>query len=218
MQKNMKKIKYIIAAAALMALPFTFTSCDDDPHERYWYDEPIGGGWSGSWNNMLGNNTKTDDTKLRMAATLAQQWRGELYAFYNDESGVQQVDTFDIDLDYKQVASDAAAGTCTEYSWPVVNGEVAGDDQRNINTYIWYIDNNYDINITYSNGDKCKIDYDDLRLGNYDGEGTIFDGTMETSYDNEYYKFWTNLYQASATAKGTRAASAKPYRIVVVKK
>jgi len=214
----MKSIKEILVAAAMMVIPFSLTSCEEEIH-HYWYDDPIGHGYNGNWRQLMDGNTNSDDTKLNMAAMLSQKWRGELHAYYKD-NGVEYVDTFEIDLDYRQVSSEAAAGTCTEYSWPVINKVVMDDTQRSINTYVWYIDDNYDINITYSNGDRCKIDYDDLHLGDYkDGEGTVFDGIMEAiDYENEYYVFWTNLFENSVAAKTRAGNDVKPYRIEVIKK
>lgn len=220
----MKHLKKLTLMLAIMAIPFAFTSCDDDDfHDGYWWDSPIGNGYDGSWNDQPwwndGNENPGSD-KLQMADMLSHKWSGNLIAYYFDDYGVQQADSFEIDLDFNQINSNAAVGTCTEYSWPIINNVTSGDDQRNINTYVWYIDDNLDINITYSNGDKCKIDYDDLRLGDFnDGEGTVFDGTMQTEYDGEYYNFWTNLYSNVTSAKRTRASeSIHPYKIVFQKK
>nr|MBP7472706.1 hypothetical protein [Prevotella sp.] len=218
----MKHVKNIITMIALMALPLSFISCDDDDYydDDWWYND-IGNGFDGSWNNQdwwnEGDENPSSD-KLKMADMLAHKWTGTLIAYYYDSNNVQQRDSFEIDLDYNKVSSNAAVGTCTEYSWPIIDGVTSDDEDRKINTYIWYVDDNLDINITYSNGDKCKIDYDDLRLGDFnDGEGTVFDGTMQTEYDGEYYNFWTNLFKTSvAMSKGTRASDVNihPYKIV----
>src|SRR5574344_1682164 len=215
----MKRVWRIILLV-VMAVPFTFASCDDDNYyDDYWWDEPVGNGYSGSWDDQSwwnDNDRNASSAKLQMANLLSQKWTGTLIAYYYNSAKVLQQDSFEIDLDFRQISSSAAVGTCTEYSWPVINNQVLGDAYRNVNTYVWYIDDKMNINITYSNGDKCLIDYDDLRLGNYnDGNGTVFDGVMQTQ-SSEYYKFWTNLFQNAESAKGTRGASSlKPVKIVL---
>lgn len=209
----MRKIRNILLALAC-ALPLLFISCDDDDY--YWYDDSPGYGFPRSWRDY-GYNDDNSSNKLSMAKALANKWSGTLIA-YNTINGVEERDSFEIDLDFQQTNSDAAAGICTEYSWPVINGKTQGDTARQVNTYVWYINDGLDIQIVYSDGTKALIDYDEMFLGEDKVAGTVFDGTMRWTGSTDYVKFWTNLYSEIAGAKGTRASKGKLTKLVFVPK
>lgn len=217
----MKRFIYTFMAVALFAVPMLFTSCDscdDYYYDDYWYDRPVGHGYNGNWRDQGwfdNSDANPSDQRLEMARMLSNKWTGELYAWYIDDYNQEQCDSFSIDLDMKQVDSKAAAGICTQYSWPIINGRVSDDNSRQIKSYVWYIDNDMDVNITYSDNYKVNIPYDKLHLGDYnDGRGLVFDGTMVAS-NTEEWVFWTQVVNNANARAMTRAGNKKYTRIVV---
>lgn len=215
----MKRFKNIFLVL-LCTVPMLFASCDDDDdyYYHYWYDDSPGYGYPHSWRDYGYNDDDGNSSdRLNMAKALANKWSGILIA-YNTVNGVEERDSFEIDLDFQQTNSNAAAGICTENSWPVINGVTQGDTARHINTYVWYINDDMDIQIVYSDGMKALIDHDELFLGEDKVAGTVFDGTMRWTGSSDYVKFWTNLYKEVSNAKGTRAANSKLTKLVFVPK
>lgn len=194
-----KNAYYFVMAFVITTLSFTMTSCDDD--DDYWWNNYDHYSW---WDN---NYEDPSDDKLELASALSRQWTGDMIAKYT-ENGIQYVDSFSIDVEFKQANKRAAVGTATEYSWPYLNGQILDDNYRKVRNYVWYIDDQLNIHLTYGDGGSnydATIAYNDFKL---DTENGTFDGYMDIS-NGEVDQFWYDVF--------TRAGKAIPHDITSLK-
>lgn len=184
----MKKLAYnLLTALVLSAVTFTLASCDDDDdfHHHWWDDYNHESWWSDSYESPSSD-------KLELAAAMSRQWTGDMIAQYS-EDGVQYTDSFSIDIEFKQADKQAAVGTATEYSWPYLNGQVLDDNYRKVRNYVWYIDDQLNIHLTFGDGGSnydATIAYDDFKL---DTDNGTFDGYMNIS-NGEVDQFWYDVF------------------------
>ncbi len=201
-KKMKKKACYLLAALTLSAATFTLAGCDDDDYyDHHWWDDYSHESW---WNN---NYENPSSDKLELAAALSRQWTGDMIAQYT-EDGVQYTDSFAIAIEFKQADAKAAVGTATEYSWPYLNGQVLDDSYRKVRNYVWYIDDQLDIHLTFGDGGTsydATIAYDDFKL---DTDNGTFDGYMDIS-NGEVDQFWYDVF--------TRAGKPVPHNLTSVR-
>ena len=157
----MKKMKSILMLMAIAAASFTFTSCDDDPwddghywHDDYgWYEDYNQGGWGwnqGDWNQ--GSNGSQNSQLIEEAQTLVGEWYGPVIYSYINEDGVSRgKDEFYATMIFYQSGDrrNALSGSGIEVD-EVYDEKGNVVDSQNLK-FTWYIDNNGDIYIKYTN-------------------------------------------------------------------
>ena len=93
----MKRLSTYLTLLVMAALPFTFTSCDDDWFDGYdWYNKPY---------------YDATDYALDLAQTLSGTWEGTIINEYYNENGEREQTKCDADFTFVQYRSDAINGT-----------------------------------------------------------------------------------------------------------
>lgn len=95
----MKRLSTYLTLLVMAALPFTFTSCEEDWYDGYdWYDKPY---------------YDATDYALDLAQTLSGTWEGTIINEYYNEDGEREQTKCDADFTFVQYRSDAINGTDT---------------------------------------------------------------------------------------------------------
>ena len=72
----MKRFSSFLTLLVMAALPFTFTSCDDDWYDGYdWYDKPY---------------YDATENAIALAQTLNGTWTGTIVNEYTNDNGIRQ--------------------------------------------------------------------------------------------------------------------------------
>lgn len=172
-------MKWIVAAALMVvAVPMTFTSCDDDPWDRYdgWY-------WDDDYYDRGGyynDDTDQGNTVLDEADVLCGEWDGTMI-YTNGDDGSQ--DRFYANMTFVRANSNAIKGTGTEVDYTL--DEQGNEDSSQTLKFNWYInDKTGDIHIKYltTNQTTFVMDLNATQHGfnltkDADGNGT-FSGYM----------------------------------------
>lgn len=191
----MKKITKYLMVMAVAAMPFAFTSCDDDD---YWYDDDYGY-WPGYYDD--GDYYDDEATVYDEADVLAGEWSGTM-EYYN--SSEKQTYTYDADFIFTKNSNNAAKGTGVEIDNAYdEKGELVDTQTLQFN---WEIDNNYNIYITYASGNSFGTDINSRNRGFYlsDEEGS-FKGYFLGENTDDYMYFDFQRVNSKAKAN-TRAA------------
>lgn len=205
----MKKITRFLAFAAIAALPFAFTSCDDD--DDYWYG-PDGYWWSSynggayGWNNGYYDGSRDDQTDQTVveAQTLNGMWNGQM-AYTTVEGNQSNTDYFNAQMTFVQNSPTSTKGVGTEYDYYLnQDGTVAKDTTLKFN---WYIADNGDIYVKYGSGATFVMDISASQHGFLlDGDNGTFAGYMIGTNNNDLIQFNFSRVQSEAKANVTRAA------------
>lgn len=155
----MKKNFILMAAAIMMAVPTLFTSCDDDPWNRYdnepwWYDYDNGNwGWNDNYYDNGGNGNEGSSVNDE-AEVLQGEWDGKM-VYTNGDTGEQS--SFYANMTFVRNNSNAIKGTGTEIDYTLdSNGNV--DKQNSPLKFNWYIDEKTgDIYIKYLTQNKTTF-------------------------------------------------------------
>lgn len=209
----MKKMKSLMMMAAIAAVSFAFTSCDDDPyywHDRYsWYDDYNHGGWGwnqGDWNQ--GSHGSQNNQLLEQAQTLVGDWYGKVQLSELAEDGNSRNNyEFDANMIFYQDNnnSNSLSGNGIE-----IDSATDGSDDQQTLKFSWYIGNNGDIYIKYASGTTYVMDAGasqyGFHLGAEDGKrnDTFFGymiGTGTAKGDIMYIDLERNT-SSTAAAKG----------------
>lgn len=219
----MKKVMTYLAAAMLLALPVTLTSCDD-PYYEYWYgdDEPWWFDYYGNsygWNNNYwgSNNDDYALTTLDEAQVLAGEWDGTINYTNGDDGSVS---SFNATMTFVQNNVNAIKGTGTEYDYVLDSNNNIVDDQTL--KFNWYIDDNTgDIYIKYASGSTFVLDISAREHGFYlDENKGLFNGYMIGTNNRDLIEF-DFVRVVNNNAKGaavTRATTVKTFGQDVVRK
>lgn len=207
----MRKLKTMVAAVMMAALPVLFGSCDSDP---YYIDD-----WQDSWtwgkdynNRPEDGNVSNDDFFVSMAQTLAGKWRGNLMAYALDDKG-NAIDSlyYSTDIEFVQYNSQSISGTGTQYDYNPKTDEL--ELKRD---FSWYIDpktGNIYLNYRTQNSNGTTSDYimsiayDDLNLDN-----RSFTGYLWSNDGHEVDDFWFDRYSES---RASTAIHAKRIKLVM---
>lgn len=203
----MRKITKFLALAAIAALPFAFTSCDDDD---YWYDDYGDGPWwyryddgGYSWNDNDYNRGDNNDqlTIVDEAQVLNGEWRGQMIYRSSDQANPDQ---FNADMIFTQNSTKSTKGTGTEYDYYLnQDGSIAADTLLRFN---WYIEDNGDIYVKYGSGATFVMDIDaDTHGFTLDEDKGVFYGYMIGTNNNDLIQFDFNRVTSNAKANPTRA-------------
>lgn len=205
----MKKITRFLAFAAIAALPFAFTSCDDD--DDYWYG-PDGYWWSSynggayGWNNGYYDGSRDDQTDQTVveAQTLNGMWNGQI-AYTTVEGNQSYTDYFNAQMTFVQNSPTSTKGVGTEYDYYLnQDGTVAKDTTLKFN---WYIADNGDIYVKYGSGATFVMDISASQHGFLlDGDNGTFAGYMIGTNNDDLIQFNFSRVQSEAKANVTRAA------------
>lgn len=139
----MKKLTHMMAVAAMAALPFALTSCDDapwydGPHDDWgWVDNYDGWGWNGNYDNQYDSN---NNQLVKMAQTLCGEWDGTMQYSEVLSDGSRQTSEFRADMEFYQYGStgNSLSGQGTEVDYVCdANGNVT--DSQTLK-FSWYID------------------------------------------------------------------------------
>ena len=167
----MKRLSTYLTLLVMAALPFTFTSCDDDWFDGYdWYNKPY---------------YDATDYALDLAQTLSGTWEGTIINEYYNENGEREQTKCDADFTFVQYRSDAINGTGYETDY---------DGQGNQQTlrFKWYVDyRTGNVNIEYvSSGYRFLLDAKgNSKYSGFSLDNNYFDGVMEGVNNDEYVFF-----------------------------
>lgn len=206
----MKSVKLLLAAAALVAMPTLFVSCDDDP----WYDD-YGWGWDDDYYNNSGYYDNSNDQSQQLLAeaeSLSGEWDGKMVYTNGDDA---QQSTFYANMTFVRNNSNAIKGTGTGVDYTLDDRGNVGETQTL--KFNWYIDDSTgDIHIKYltQNGFAFVMDANATQHGftltrNDDGSGT-FKGYMLGSNTKDMIYIDLNIVQNTEAKRAlTRATYAK---------
>lgn len=205
----MKKITRILTVLAVAALPFAFTSCDDD--YDYWYGDTYPWWYNyheddGRWDYGDNNDDNPGNTLVDEAQVLNGEWNGTM-AYTNGSNGT--TDQFYATMTFVQNNSNAIKGTGTEYDYyRNDDGSVANSQTLH---FSWYIDNNGDIYVKYDSGSTFVMDMNASQHGFYLDEATgIFRGYMIGTNNSDLIQFdFTRQTSGAKGSKGLKAVSPK---------
>ena len=167
----MKRLSTYLTLLVMAALPFTFTSCEEDWYDGYdWYDKPY---------------YDATDYALDLAQTLSGTWEGTIINEYYNEDGEREQTKCDADFTFVQYRSDAINGTGYETDY---------DGQGNQQTlrFKWYVDyRTGNVNIEYvSSGYRFLLDAKgNSKYSGFSLDNNYFDGVMEGVNNDEYVFF-----------------------------
>ena len=206
----MKKITRILTVLAVAALPFAFTSCDDDD---YWYGDSYpwwynyhedGGRWG--YDNDYNDDNNQGNTLVDEAQVLNGEWNGTM-AYTNGNDGT--TDQFYATMTFVQNNSNAIKGTGTEYDY-YRNADGSVGNSQTLH-FSWYIDNNGDIYVKYDSGSTFVMDMNASQHGFYLDEATgIFRGYMIGTNNSDLIQFdFTRQTSGAKGSKGLKAVSPK---------
>lgn len=204
---NMKKITQLMAMAAIVAMPFALTSCDDDD---YWYDDPWwytydNDGWRWDDNYYHGDdNTSQGTTLVDEAQVLNGEWEGQMI-YQNATDGT--TDQFYANMTFVQNSTTAIRGTGTEYDYYLNSDGSVANSQRL--KFTWYIDNNGDIYVKYESGFTFVMDQSASAHGFYlDEQAGVFRGYMIGTNSNDLIQFdFTRQTSNAKSSAATRSVS-----------
>lgn len=205
----MKKITRILTVLAVAALPFAFTSCDDD--YDYWYGDTYPWWYNyhedgGRWDYGDNNDDNPGNTLVDEAQVLNGEWNGTM-AYTNGNDGT--TDKFYATMTFVQNNSNAIKGTGTEYDYyRNDDGSVANSQTLH---FTWYIDNNGDIYVKYDSGSTFVMDMNASQHGFYLDEATgVFRGYMIGTNNSDliYFEF-TRQTSGAKSSNGQKAVSPK---------
>ena len=206
----MKKITRILTVLAVAALPFAFTSCDDDD---YWYGDSYpwwynyhedGGRWG--YDNDYNDDNNQGNTLVDEAQVLNGEWNGTM-VYTNGSDGT--TNQFYATMTFVQNNSNAIKGTGTEYDYYRNDDGSVGNSQTL--HFTWYIDNNGDIYVKYDSGSTFVMDMNASQHGFYLDEATgVFRGYMIGTNNSDliYFEF-TRQTSGAKSSKGQKAVSPK---------
>ena len=205
----MKKITRILTVLAVAALPFAFTSCDDD--YDYWYGDTYPWWYNyheddGRWDYGDNNDDNPGNTLVDEAQVLNGEWNGTM-AYTNGSDGT--TNQFYATMTFVQNNSNAIKGTGTEYDYyRNADGSVANSQTLH---FSWYIDNNGDIYVKYDSGSTFVMDMNASQHGFYLDEATgIFRGYMIGTNNSDLIQFdFTRQTSGAKGSKGLKAVSPK---------
>lgn len=205
----MKKITRILTVLAVAALPFAFTSCDDD--YDYWYGDTYPWWYNyhedgGRWDYGDNDDDNPGNTLVDEAQVLNGEWNGTM-AYTNGNDGT--TNQFYATMTFVQNNSNAIKGTGTEYDYyRNDDGSVANSQTLH---FTWYIDNNGDIYVKYDSGSTFVMDMNASQHGFYLDEATgVFRGYMIGTNNSDliYFEF-TRQTSGAKSSKGQKAVSPK---------
>lgn len=204
----MKKITRILTVLAVAALPFAFTSCDDDD---YWYGDTYPWWYNyheddGRWDYGDNNDDNPGNTLVDEAQVLNGEWNGTM-AYTNGSDGT--TNQFYATMTFVQNNSNAIKGTGTEYDYyRNDDGSVANSQTLH---FTWYIDNNGDIYVKYDSGSTFVMDMNASQHGFYLDEATgVFRGYMIGTNNSDLIYFdFTRQTSGAKSSKGQKAVSPK---------
>lgn len=205
----MKKITRILTVLAVAALPFAFTSCDDD--YDYWYGDTYPWWYNyhedgGRWDYGDNNDDNPGNTLVDEAQVLNGEWNGTM-AYTNGNDGT--TDQFYATMTFVQNNSNAIKGTGTEYDYyRNADGSVANSQTLH---FTWYIDNNGDIYVKYDSGSTFVMDMNASQHGFYLDEARgVFQGYMIGTNNSDLIHFdFTRQTSGAKSSKGQKAVSPK---------
>ena len=205
----MKKITRILTVLAVAALPFAFTSCDDD--YDYWYGDSYPWWYNyheddGRWDYGDNNDDNPGNTLVDEAQVLNGEWNGTM-AYTNGNDGT--TDQFYATMTFVQNNSNAIKGTGTEYDYyRNADGSVANSQTLH---FSWYIDNNGDIYVKYDSGSTFVMDMNASQHGFYLDEARgVFQGYMIGTNNSDLIHFdFTRQTSGAKSSKGQKAVSPK---------
>lgn len=205
----MKKITRILTVLAVAALPFAFTSCDDD--YDYWYGDTYPWWYNyheddGRWDYGDNNDDNPGNTLVDEAQVLNGEWNGTM-AYTNGSDGT--TNQFYATMTFVQNNSNAIKGTGTEYDYYRNDDGSVGNSQTL--HFSWYIDNNGDIYVKYDSGSTFVMDMNASQHGFYLDEATgIFRGYMIGTNNSDLIQFdFTRQTSGAKSSKGQKAVSPK---------
>lgn len=190
--------------AAIAAIPFAFTSCDDDD---YWYDDDpwwytYDDGryyWNDNYYNRGGDDNQ-DNSLLAEAQTLAGEWDGTMIYTSSSDNTTSQ---FYANMTFVQNNYNSTKGTGTEIDYTLDNNNNVNDSQTL--KFTWYIADNGDIYVRYSSGSTFVLDIDASQHG-FTLNDTQFLGYMIGSNSNDLIQFnFTRQVNKAKAAFGTTA-------------
>lgn len=201
---TMKKFTFMMVAAAMMAVPALFTSCDDDPWYDDYYDYPDyywGHGGRGGYDDYDDDDNQ-GATVQDEAAALQGEWDGSMS--YSDASN-GEVSNFYANMTFVLNSANATKGTGTEIDYTLDgNNNVA--DQQTLK-FNWSIDeSNGNINIEYltDNHTRFVMDASASQYGFFlDSEKGTFEGYMIGSNTKDI--IYINLSRVTNNNAKTRA-------------
>lgn len=140
---TMKKYVHILAVAAMAALPFALTSCDDDP---YWDGPRDDWGWvdgydNWGWDNNYNDQYDSDNNELvQMAQTLCGEWDGTMTYSEVLSDGSRQTSEFRANMEFYQygTSGNSLSGNGTEVDYVLDANNNVSDSQTL--KFSWYID------------------------------------------------------------------------------
>lgn len=205
----MKKITRILTVLAVAALPFAFTSCDDD--YDYWYGDTYPWWYNyheddGRWDYGDNNDDNPGNTLVDEAQVLNGEWNGTM-AYTNGSDGT--TNQFYATMTFVQNNSNAIKGTGTEYDY-YRNADGSVGNSQTLH-FSWYIDNNGDIYVKYDSGSTFVMDMNASQHGFYLDEATgIFRGYMIGTNNSDLIQFdFTRQTSGAKGSKGLKAVSPK---------
>lgn len=205
----MKKITRILTVLAVAALPFAFTSCDDD--YDYWYGDTYPWWYNyhedgGRWDYGDNNDDNPGNTLVDEAQVLNGEWNGTM-AYTNGSDGT--TNQFYATMTFVQNNSNAIKGTGTEYDYYRNDDGSVGNSQTL--HFSWYIDNNGDIYVKYDSGSTFVMDMNASQHGFYLDEATgVFRGYMIGTNNSDLIYFdFTRQTSGAKGSKGLKAVSPK---------
>lgn len=205
----MRNITKLLAVAAIVAVPFAFTSCDDDDwyyDHWYGYDEPWwygyhDGGWG--YDDNGGSNDNSGTTLADEAQVLNGEWSGQMI-YTNGDDGTK--DQFYANMTFVQNSTDAIRGTGTEYDYYLNSDGSVGESQTL--RFTWYIDDNGDIYVKYSSGSTFVMDISASQHGFYiDEQKGLFQGYMIGTNNNDLIQFDFTRVTSNNIKSSTRATA-----------
>lgn len=199
---NMKKLSQLFLLLAVLAVPFTMTSCDDDDP---WHDGPY-------WPNDRPGQGDSQDDADQMVATLCNRWQGDMYYTYTDGTGAKRrvTEVYEVEMNFFRYenSSERYAGQGVE-----VDKNESGDTQ--VLNFTWWIDTQRgDIYVKYTDSktvfrmDASSEDHG-FHLGwEKERNAYTFFGYLEgQSNDDEIY---IDLERVSTDAKAALGVDAQP--------
>lgn len=205
----MKKITRILTVLAVAALPFAFTSCDDD--YDYWYGDTYPWWYNyhedgGRWDYGDNNDDNPGNTLVDEAQVLNGEWNGTM-VYTNGSNGT--TDQFYATMTFVQNNSNAIKGTGTEYDY-YRNADGSVGNSQTLH-FSWYINNNGDIYVKYDSGSTFVMDMNASQHGFYLDEATgIFRGYMIGTNNSDLIQFdFTRQTSGAKGSKGLKAVSPK---------
>lgn len=196
----MKNFTHFLAMAAMVALPFATTSCDDHwdgPHDN-WHG---GGGYPGGEGGGSGDS---GNTLYDMANVLCGEWYGPVNLYEEQTDGTFQRYNFDADMVfYTNSTGSSLSGNGIETDY--AQAEDGTTEQQQLR-FTWRIDQNTgDIYITYTSSNSTFVlDYSATQRG-FSLSDNEFYGYMIGYNSNDYMVF--DFTRASSRAKSSTIGS-----------